>query len=343
MSGPGHEIEPSGPAGAPSAHAPGLPPHQQRRADIDPIAARRAERQVALMFVGAALMVIAFVAAFVAWPSVYSTFTLPVLGTVSASNFFLGLTLGLSLFLIGAGAIHWAKKLMPDVEEVDERHPMRGTDEERAEAVAAFERGTAESGFVHRPLIRRTLLGAMALLPLPVVILLRDLGPLPRERLRSTLWSDGVRIVTDPALTPIKPSDIPYGGLVSCVPENLAEVEEEEGTLNARGKSPIVLVRLRPEEIRSQQGDDWDYEGILAYSKICTHVGCPTALYEQQTHHLLCPCHQSTFDLADGGNVVFGPAARAMPQLAITVDADGYLVARGDFDQPVGPSFWERG
>ena len=100
---------------------------------------------------------------------------------------------------------------------------------------------------------------------------------------------------------------------------------------------------MQPDEIRSQQGDGWDYQGILAYSKICTHVGCPIALYEQRTHHLLCPCHQSTFDLADSGNVVFGPAARRMPQLPIGVDEEGYLIAMSDFQVPVGPSFWERG
>ena len=82
--------------------------------------------------------------------------------------------------------------------------------------------------------------------------------------------------------------------------------------------------------------------GILAYSKICTHVGCPISLWERQTHHLLCPCHQSTFDLGNSGVVVFGPAARALPQLAIKVNADGYLVAQGDFTVPVGPSFFER-
>ena len=100
---------------------------------------------------------------------------------------------------------------------------------------------------------------------------------------------------------------------------------------------------MAPDEIRTQQGENWDVEGVLAYSRICTHVGCPVGLYEQRTHHLLCPCHQSTFDLTDSGNVVFGPAARRLPQLAITVDDEGYLVAQGDFAEPVGPSFWERG
>ena len=142
-----------------------------------------------------------------------------------------------------------------------------------------------------------------------------------------------------------RPDQVPVGGLVAAVPDNLHEVEEEDGNLNARAKAAIILVRMAPDEIVSQQapeGETWDYQGILAFSKICTHVGCPIALYEQRTHHLLCPCHQSTFDLADSGNVVFGPAARQMPQLPITVDDEGYLVAVSDFQQPVGPSFWER-
>ena len=86
----------------------------------------------------------------------------------------------------------------------------------------------------------------------------------------------------------------------------------------------------------------WSYHGIVAYSKICTHVGCPVALVEQHTHHLLCPCHQSTFDVSDGAKVIFGPAKRPLPQLPITVDDEGYLVAQSDFHEPVGPSFPER-
>jgi ubiquinol-cytochrome c reductase iron-sulfur subunit len=81
----------------------------------------------------------------------------------------------------------------------------------------------------------------------------------------------------------------------------------------------------------------------LCYSKICTHVGCPISLYEQQTRHVLCPCHQSTFDLADNGKVLFGPAARSLPQLPLGVDNEGYLIAMSGFHEPVGASFWERG
>ncbi len=322
--------------------APGLPEHRLRRTDIDPRAAKRAERQVSLLFIIGALTPIAFFFEYVYIPG-DKLVLIPLIGMTSASNFYLGMTMGIGLFCVGVGAIHWAKKLMPDVEEVAERHQIRGTDAERDLAVAQFNTGVESSGFGQYKLIRRTLLGALGATPLFAVPLLKDLGPMPGTTLRHTLWAKGVRIVTDVSLSPIRPEDIPFGGLVSCVPENLAAVEEASGTLDARAKVPVVLVRMRPEEIRAQQGKNWDYQGILCYSKICTHVGCPTALYDHKSHHLLCPCHQSTFDLADAGHVVFGPAARSMPQLAITVNADGYLVARGDFTQPIGPSFWERG
>ncbi len=325
--------------------------HHPRRTDVDPKAAKRAERQVATMFVLAALLILASVAAYVLIP-VDAGVAVPLMGPIGALNAALGLSLGLGILLIGLGAIQWARKLMPGTEVVAMRHEMRSSDEARADAVEAFDRGLADSGFAQRPLIRRTLIGAMLVLPLPLVVLLRDLytapegAPSPVEQLEETIWEPGVRIVTDVTGNPIRAEDVPVGGLVAAVPANLHEVEEEDGNLNARAKAPIILVRMAPDEIVSQQapreGEAWDYQGILAYSKICTHVGCPIALYEQRTHHLLCPCHQSTFDLADSGNVVFGPAARQMPQLPITVDDEGYLVAVSDFQQPVGPSFWER-
>jgi ubiquinol-cytochrome c reductase iron-sulfur subunit len=329
-----------------------VPSHEThtRRTDVDPRAAKRAERQVATMFGLAALLLIAAVVAYVVIP-VDAGVQLPLLGPVGALNAALGLSMGLGILFIGLGAIHWARKLMPGNEVVAMRHELRSRPEERQAAVEAFDRGLADSGFAQRPIIRRSLIGAMLVLPLPLVIILRDLytappGALsPVEQLEHTIWEPDIRILTDVSLNPLKPEDVPVGGLVAAVPANLGEVEEEEGNLNARAKAAIILVRMAPDEIVSQQapsGETWDYEGILAFSKICTHVGCPIALYEQRTHHLLCPCHQSTFDLADSGNVVFGPAARQMPQLPITVDDEGYLVAVSDFQQPVGPSFWER-
>lgn len=317
--------------------------HALRRSDTDPRAAQRAERQVALMFGGSVLASILFVVAFVSVKST-AVVDLPLIGRIGLQNLALGLASGLGLFLIGAGAIHWARKLMSDEEIVDERKSFASDDETRDAVVESFQTGVEESGVMKRPLIRRTLLAAMALMPIPAIVLLRDLGPLPETKSRETLWRKGSRIVTDISYRPIKPEDIPLGGLVAgALPADLQKIEEEEGNLNQRAKAAIILVRMAPDEIRSQQIQDGDFQGILAFSKICTHLGCPIALYEQRTKHLLCPCHQSTFDLADDGNVIFGPAARRLPQLAIEVDKDGYLVAKEGFQEPVGPSFWERG
>ena len=323
-------------------------PHKPRRTDVDPKAARRAERQVAAMFTLSVLFVILFVVAYVAIPKNANVY-IPVLGLVGAMNLALGVTMGAAVFLIGAGAIQWAKKLMPDVEVVQERHEMESAPAETAATVDQYERGKEESGFAGYKIIRRSLLGAMALFPIPLIVLLRDLWiqpsdtPNPQAELETTLWRKGSRIVVDGTYTPVKATDLPVGGLISAVPADLEETQAKQGNQNARGKSAILVVRMQPDEIRSQQGENWDYQGIVAYSKICTHVGCPISLYEHRTHHLLCPCHQSTFDLADSGNVIFGPAARRMPQLPIGVDDEGYLVALADFAEPVGPSFWERG
>ena len=320
--------------------------HEWRAADIDPSAERRAERQIAGMFGASALLVVLSVVFYVMTPAT-DFIALPLLGDVNAANALVGTCWGIAIFLIGVGAIHWAKKLMPDVEVVEERHDMRSDDADREDVARIFSVGAAESGLPSRGIVRRSLLGAMALFPLPLIVILRDLGPSPSNgALTRTIWKEGVRLVTDVTYEPIKPEDIPVGGLVNAVPENLHDIEEEQGTLNERAKAVIIIVKIAPDQIVAQQGGTasapWDYEGVLAYSKVCTHMGCPISLYEKRTHHLLCPCHQSTFDLADQGRVVFGPAARNMPQLPITVDAEGYLVARSDFQEPIGPSFWER-
>ena len=131
------------------------------------------------------------------------------------------------------------------------------------------------------------------------------------------------------------------GSVFQVIPAGLNPTQKDY--LEEKAKAAVLLVRVDPSELKeTDERKGWSYQGIVAYSKICTHVGCPVALYEQHTHHLLCPCHQSTFDLIDGCKVIFGPAARPLPQLPITVDKDGYLVAQSDFLEPVGPSFWDR-
>jgi ubiquinol-cytochrome c reductase iron-sulfur subunit len=318
---------------------PGLPEHRHRMADVDARAAKRAERQVAVMFGLSALGTILTIVGFYAVQLDHDLGFIDYLSRVKLSNFVLGFGLFLSLFFLGVGAVHWAKTLMPDDERVEYRHLQRGTDEERAAAVRILKEGAEETGLGRRPLLRNTLIGAMALLPLPAVIFLRDTGPLPGDALSRTFWKAGTRLMIDPTGEPIKASDLTIGSVAHIMPEG---IEETEFPLDERAKAAVLVVRLNPDDL-AEESQVGAYSGIVAYSKICSHMGCPVALYEQQTHHLLCPCHQSTFDLTQNCKVIFGPAKRPLPQLPITVDDEGYLVAKDGFSEAVGPSFWERG
>ncbi|MFI1399051.1 Rieske 2Fe-2S domain-containing protein [Streptomyces sp. NPDC020681] len=319
---------------------PGLPAHKPRVQDIDERAAKRSERTVAFLFTLSMLATVAFIAAFVTIKVDEIVYIWP-FGHVSALNFALGTTLGIALFAIGAGAVHWARTLMSDQEIADERHPIAAEPEVRAKVLADFADGAAESGFGRRKLVRNTMFGALALVPLSGLVLLRDLGPLPEKKLRTTMWRKGLELINMNTLEPLRPEDIAVGSLTFAMPEGLEEDSHEFQKEIA--KAALMIVRLQPKDIKDKQELDWSHEGIVAFSKICTHVGCPVSLYEQQTHHVLCPCHQSTFDLSDGAKVIFGPAGHPLPQLRIGVNAEGNLEALGDFDEPVGPSFWERG
>ena len=334
---------------------PGLEPHTPRPTDVDTRAEKRAERQVATFFGLSMICTILFVVAYFALDIKENPDTI---GGLGASNVALGLSLGLALLFIGIGVIQWARKLMADVEIVEYRHPAASPQEDRDATLAALSQGLEESGIGRRPLIRNTLLGSVALLGVPAVVALADLGPVATKSVRQrtlegTFWKTGTRVVNDVTGLPIKASDMEIGQLVNGEPEGLVHVpEHREGVEYPEGaalqiaktKAAVIAVRMQPDEITfsERSPENWSVAGIVVYSKICTHVGCPISLWEQQTHHLLCPCHQSTFDLADGGKVVFGPAARPLPQLPLTVDDEGYLVARSDFNEPVGPSYWER-
>jgi len=318
---------------------PGLPAHVHRQADSDPIAARRAERQVAILFGLSAIGTLLLIFSYIFIKSDKYIF-IPVIGETGAQQFGLGMGMAIALFCIGAGAIHWAKTLMPDEEVIAQRHEFRSDDEDRADFVKTVKAGASAAGLGRRPLIKRSLGAALGLAGLTPLLLLRDLGPLPKDNLQKTSWKAGTRLVTDPGDRPIRPEDLEVGAVAQTLPE-LAPGEER--TLNNIGKDAVLLIRLRPEEFNlDAERLSWTHEGIIAFSKICSHMGCAVALYEQQTKHLLCPCHQSTFDVTRAAKVIFGPAARPLPQLAITVDANGYLVAKQPFTEPIGPSFWER-
>jgi ubiquinol-cytochrome c reductase iron-sulfur subunit len=328
---------------------PGLPAHEPRPTDVDEAMERRAERQVAGLFALAALLSVLFCVFYFAIDSEDRVFG------YGAQNLALGLSLGLALLSIGAGAIQWAKKLMNDHEIVEMRHPAGSSPEDIEAALEAFEIGTADSGIGRRPLIRNTMIGALAMLGLPTIVLLRDLGPLPGRKDYYTVWRKGVRVVVDVSGTPLKPEDLVLDTLVNGEPALFFEQEGPNGEKipakyegvelqNAKARASVIVVRMNPADIHpAPERKNWGVDGILCFSKICTHVGCPISLWEKETYHVLCPCHQSTFDLTDNGKVLFGPAARALPQLPLGVDSEGYLIAMSDFPEPIGPSFWERG
>jgi ubiquinol-cytochrome c reductase iron-sulfur subunit len=318
---------------------PGLPEHVHRKADIDPIAAKRAERQVAVLFSLSAAGTLLFIYSFFFIKEDLYIF-IPVMGNTNAQQLGIGLGIAFSLLFIGFGAVHWAKTLMPDQEVIAYRHTLRSEDSDRGEFIKAAKTGAEEAGLGRRPLIKRSLFAALGLAGIPAVVMLRDLGPLPGNALNETSWKTGTRLVTDPGDRPIKASDLEVGGVAQVMPE-LAPGKKR--TLEDIAKDAVLLVRLRPSEFQlNAERLSWTHQGIIAFSKICSHMGCAVALYEQTTKHLLCPCHQSTFDVTRAAKVIFGPSARPLPQLAITVDADGYLIAKQPFSEAVGPSFWER-
>ena len=318
---------------------PGLPEHVHRQTDVDPVAEKRAERQIASLFMLSVLSTVLFVYSYIWVPT--DRFTIvPIFGEMSVHQLLLGLGLAGAFLFIGIGAIAWARLLMPDTEVIAERHPLRSKDEDRAAFVETVKTQGASAGIGRRPLIKRTLLAALGLVGVGPIVMLRDLGPLPGNSLNTTSWKAGTRLVTDPGDRPIKASDLEVGAVVQTLPEL---TPGHERTLNDIAKDPVLLIRLRPEDFNlDPERLSWTHEGIIAFSKICSHMGCAVALYEQQTHHLLCPCHQSTFDVTRAAKVIFGPAARPLPQLNITVDSEGYLIARAPFNEAVGPSFWER-
>lgn len=327
---------------------PGLPPHRERMTDKDPAKMRSAVRGVYTLFYVSVAASIWAIAAYMLFPIEDGQ-----IGSVRANNLFIGLGIALALLAIGIGAIHWSKAIMSDREFIEYRHPTRGRDTTREAAVQAFAEANEESGFGRRAMVSGSLVAALVASILPGIVLFRGLAPHnspanpeagdPVALLSRTMWEKGMKLAHDPSGEPIKAADVTFGSAFHVIPEKLAELGHEEGYLEEKAKAIVLLMRLRPELLSPETNKlDWTYDGIVAYSKVCTHVGCPVALYEQQTHHLLCPCHQSQFDVANGAAVIFGPAARPLPQLPITVDAEGYLIAQDDFAEPVGPSFWER-
>jgi ubiquinol-cytochrome c reductase iron-sulfur subunit len=238
-----------------------------------------------------------------------------------------GLLLTICLGGIGVGIVVWAQRLMPSRVHVEERPPI-GTDPERIEGLT--DALTEESGFSRRTLLIRALLGALAGLAAALAIPVFSLGPAPGRSLFQTSWRAGARLA--PAGTDaINPEELPVDGVLTVFPNGDA-TDPNAATL---------LIRVAPELLQLPDGRSaWAPDGFVAYSKVCTHAGCPVGLYRAAQHTLICPCHQSEFDVLRGAVPINGPAARPLPQLQIQRQPNGTFIAVADFAEPVGPSFW---
>jgi len=305
-------------------------------------AEKRAERAVSAFFIIAALAGIGFIVAFVALPYHWH-----VPGTSQNFKYYtpvLGALLGLMLVAIGFGAVLWAKWLMPEEEALQDRHDVPSPDEERIMTQATLSQAAIDAGLPRRSMLLRSLgLAGGALATVPLVALVGAMVKKPGKQLDVTPY--GTLASKYPAGVPIiysdgrrvSPDDIQAGGLATVFPVGYVQ----------DASSPTLIIRLRPgQTVKSRKGQaGFGWGDFVAYSKICTHAGCPASLYEQQTSRLLCPCHQSQFEVLEDAKPVFGPATRPLPKLPLgieVVDGRQYFVAVKDFQEPIGPGFWER-
>jgi ubiquinol-cytochrome c reductase iron-sulfur subunit len=241
-----------------------------------------------------------------------------------------GVFLALALGGLGIGLGLWGKALTPPDGAVEPVEPL-GEPEVRDEAVEALVR--EEVRLPRRRFLLAGLAGAIGAFGLALLLPLRSLGPAVGRRLHETSWGPGLRLVT-PEGEAVRVDDVDVGGVLTVYPEGHV----------AAADSQVLLIRLEPGRYRPLPGrEDWAPDDLVAFSKVCTHAGCPVGLYDADAHRLVCPCHYATFDVLDACRPVFGPARRPLPQLPLEVDGDGFLRARDDFDEPVGPGFWTWG
>jgi ubiquinol-cytochrome c reductase iron-sulfur subunit len=242
-----------------------------------------------------------------------------------------GALLFVALSGVGFSLILWGKYLFPPEIVTEPRGEHESSEAEQLEAELTYLEGEREIS--RRSMLVRLLVGAFGALGLAAIFPIRSLGPSPGRTLFQTAWTTGTRLV-DTNGVPIRLDDLDLDGVVTVFPEGVTR----------RADSTAILVRVDPAQLALPEGRNQDApDGNVCYSKLCTHAGCPVGLYLAQTHELQCPCHFSAFDVLDGAQPTFGPAARPLPQLPLEVDDEGYLVAKSDFTAPVGPGFWDRG
>jgi ubiquinol-cytochrome c reductase iron-sulfur subunit len=322
-------------------------------------AEKRTERKVTQWFIIAALAGLGFLAVYLFWPYEYAPPGSPgsrhLLYTLYTP--IIGVLLGLAVFAIGSGTIAYAKQLLPHETAVQERHIGGSAPVDRATTVAILADSGTHSGIARRSAITRAAGLGAGVMGAGVGVL--ALGGLVRNPWKggdlAALWvtpwrSDSGEPVflryDKEQLTLARPEDLAAGSIATVFPYKRSWSEKQTHDALRASDSPVMLIRLHPEQaaqVVQRKGQvGFNYGDFYAYSKICTHLGCPASLYESQTARVLCPCHQSQFDMLQYAKPVFGPATRALPQLHISVNDEGYFYAKGDFIEPVGPAFWER-
>jgi ubiquinol-cytochrome c reductase iron-sulfur subunit len=244
-----------------------------------------------------------------------------------------GVFAGVGLFAFGFGLSAWGKYLLPQGPFTEERHVLASKENEQEAMRAAVVDRTALT-FRRRGFLGGLLGAAAGVMGIVLAFpLIRSLGPKqPGKTLDETDWKAGSRLV-DFNGRPLHASDLEVGGSITVFPEGFVGSAVDQ----------TMLIRVGSANIATKPGrETWGPRGYLAYSKVCTHAGCPVGLYQEETQQLLCPCHQSLFDVLDGAQPVFGPAPRPLPQLALMIDSAGWLRAQSGYHEPIGPGFWER-
>jgi ubiquinol-cytochrome c reductase iron-sulfur subunit len=325
-------------------------------------AEKRAERSVALWFAIATIAGIAFLGFYLFWPFEYKAPGDPGYLAYALYNPLVGGTFGLSVLALGVGIIAYVKKFFPDEVSVQQRHDGPSDEISRKTVLAQLAKAGQDTGIARRSLIKRSAGAAAGIFGLGLGI--AAIAPLVRNPWnggpKAALWTTGwapnfpgevvyLRRDTGVAdeISLVRPEDQDAGSMETVFPFRESERGNAEalGAALRRSDNPVMLIRLRPGTpvIQRAGRETFHYGDYYAYSKVCTHLGCPTSLFEAQTNRILCPCHQSQFIATEYAKPVFGPAARALPELPITVNDEGYFVARSDFADPIGPAFWELG
>lgn len=339
-------------------------------------AEKRASRTVSYWLLLGGFSGLALLLVFLFWPWEYVPYGAEGERIYTLATPLYGLTFGLSILSIGIGAVLFQKKFIPEEITIQDRHDGSSAEIHRKTIVANLTDALEGSTIKRRKLIGLSMgigLGAFGLGTLVAFaggLIKNPWKPVVQtaEGKKAVLWTSGwtprftgetiylARATGIPGESPfvkMRPEDIDAGGMETVFPWRESDgdgvtVESSHHLFEvAMGvRNPVMLIRIKPQDmdrvVHRQGQESFNFGELFAYTKVCSHLGCPSSLYEQQTYRILCPCHQSQFDALHFARPIFGPAARALAQLPITIDKDGYLVANGDFIEPVGPAFWER-